>query len=85
MEERSAGYAAYDQHSIYGIGRTPEAAIADAQQWAGPEAEFDTAPIRADLYQEIHESGWDGMRKSFEVDKEGYLVDTTGNRHHEER
>ena len=42
-----------------------------------PEAIFETAPIRDDLAAYIEENGWDGKRRTFGLDNEGFLIDDT--------
>jgi hypothetical protein len=43
--------------AIYGIGETPDAAIEDARDGAGPDAEFDTLPASPALVAQVRERG----------------------------
>lgn len=70
-------YAAYDDLSIYAIGKTPEEAIHKARNDAGdPDAEFDTAYIGDDLAAWIERNGWNGNHRSFAI-RNGRIIDTT--------
>jgi hypothetical protein len=70
-------FAAYDSASIYAISDTPESAIAKAREDAGDStAEFETAPIGAELAAWIDENGWNGAHRSFRL-AYGRIVDTT--------
>lgn len=72
-------FAAYDDLSIYAVGDTPEAAAAKAREDANdPQAAFKIAPIADHLANQIAQGGWNGNRQSFEVAKDGHLVETTG-------
>ncbi len=67
-------YAAFDKDSIYALGETPEAAIANARDDARDDsAEFDTAEIDERSAAYIRENGWNGMRDSFDV-KNGRII-----------
>lgn len=71
-------YAAYDDISIYAIGRSPEEAIQNARTAAcEPGAVFDTAPIGDALAARIERDGWNGNRQSFGI-RSGEIIDTTG-------
>jgi hypothetical protein len=71
-------YAAYDDFSIYAVSDSPENAIAKARDDARePEAEFSTAMISDELAAQIARDGWDGMHRSFEIGRDGFIVDTT--------
>lgn len=56
-------YAAYDEEIIWGVGETPEAAVADCTQWVNPEdaealqASVDTAPMSARLAARVEVAG----------------------------
>ncbi len=70
-------YAAHDKFSIYAIGETPEAAIAQARDDARDDsAQFDTAIVSDKLAAKIMRDGWDGNRNSFDV-RHGEIFDTT--------
>lgn len=70
-------YAAYDHHSIYAIGDSPDEAIATARADAGePDAKFNTAEISDDLAKYIEENGWNGHHESFDV-RDGEIFRTT--------
>lgn len=74
-------YAAHDDVSIYGIGLSPEQAVADAVRDIGAsEADLSTARISRDLYRLVWESGWLPWEKFMVVD--GELIDTTRRRLH---
>lgn len=71
-------FAAYDDSSIYAIGRTAKSAIRKARAEARePNAEFLTARVSIELAKQIERDGWDGMHRSFELDAQGFIVDTT--------
>jgi hypothetical protein len=70
-------YAAYDDLSIYAVAETAEAAVAKARAETRDDATFSTAPISDELADWIEENGWHGPTRTFEIDRSGYLVDTT--------
>jgi len=71
-------YAAYDDLSIYAVGKTRAAAIATARHDAkSPNARFSTAPISDALAIKIERDGWNGHFNSFSIDSSGWIVDTT--------
>ena len=70
-------FAAYDSASIYALGHTREAAVENARNAARePDAQFQTAEIDETLASWIDKNGWDGMRRSFDL-QNGVIVDTT--------
>ena len=76
--EGAPHYAAHDDRDIYGIGTSPEAAIADATEQTGEEcADLTTSPISRALYRLIWEGGWNPNRDRFAITASGELVDTT--------
>jgi hypothetical protein len=61
-------FAAYDLVAIYGIGASPEEAIANAKwETRNMEASFSTAPIDAGLAGEIIRAGWNGAIDCFDL------------------
>lgn len=71
-------YAAYDDFTIYAVHDTADGAIAKAKAEIGdPDATFSVAPISDDFAAWIARNGWNGNFRSFEVNRDGYLVDTT--------
>lgn len=76
--EGAQHYAAHDDHGIYGIGTSPEAAIADATQQTGEDcADLTATRISRALYRLIWEAGWNPNRDRFAITDDGELVDTT--------
>ena len=76
--EGAPPYAAHDGHGIYGIGTSPDAAIADATAQTGEDcADLTASPISRALYRLIWESGWNPNRDRFAITPDGELVDTT--------
>lgn len=74
-------YAAYDDLSIYAVHDTADGALARAKADAGdPEAVFRVAPISDGLAYQIVLNGWDGAIRSFEIGRNGWIVDTTSSR-----
>jgi transcriptional regulator with XRE-family HTH domain len=68
-------YAAYDDLSIYALGRSPEEAIANARRDANePEAEFRTARVADALAQEIDLNGWNGNHRILASCHDGMTV-----------
>jgi hypothetical protein len=76
--ETMTAYAAYDDLSIYAVASTRTAAIQKARDDAKePEAKFKTAQVSDEFAAQIERDGWDGNRQSFEIDRMGYIVETT--------
>ena len=68
-------FAAYDDTAVFGIGRTPDEAMADAKEW-GVDCDR-VAEIAPDLFDYIAANGRDGFRETFTVCG-GFLARTTG-------
>lgn len=72
----TAMFAAFDDSAIWGVGATPEAAVADATQWVNTEdAErlidsVDTAPMSPELAAYV---GTQGGNCAFSLDANGVL------------
>ena len=78
-------FAAHDRDVIYGIGGTPADAIANAVGYISAtdpkDLSYRTSPIRDEFAAWIEANGWDGMTRSFDVDRStGFLIDTTDQR-----
>lgn len=72
-------FVAYDENSIYTVADSRESAIQQARSHEmAPEEPLSTAPISELLAAQIKQNGWNGLCRSFELDKRtGYLIDTT--------
>lgn len=76
--EGTTHYAAHDDAGIFGIGTSPEGAIADATWQTGEDCSDLTATrISRALYRLIWEAGWNPQHDRFAVTEDGELVDTT--------
>lgn len=76
--ETAQHYAAHDDASIYGLGLSPEGAIADATAQTGDDcADLTASPISRALYRLIWEAGWHPNTNRFAITETGELVDTT--------
>ena len=76
--EGAQHYAAHDDHSIYGVGTSPDAAIADATAQTGEDcADLTATRISRALYRLIWESGWNPNTDRFAITEDGELVDST--------
>ncbi len=72
-------FAAYDDLSIYAVADTAADAIAKARHEVRDDStDFRIAQITDDLAARIERDGWDGSRQTFEIDNNGFIVDTTG-------
>jgi hypothetical protein len=72
-------FAAYDDASSYGVGDTAEEAVVKARSKVrNDDAEFNVPSISDDLAAQIERDGWDRSRQTFEIDNNGFFVDTTG-------
>jgi hypothetical protein len=72
-------FAAYDNLSIYAVADTAADAIPKARhEVCDDSAEFRIAQVSDDLAARIERDGWDGSRQTFDIDNNGFIVDTTG-------
>jgi hypothetical protein len=72
-------YAAYNEHTIWGVGDTESAALADAKVWIGQTHEghvlqslndLQVAPMTLRLQMAVHEHG---VRDDFVLREDGQL------------
>ena len=63
-------FAAHDKRAIYGVGKTADEALADAQDDRLPTSEISEA-----LFKQIERDGWCAWSQSFSVDAKGRLVE----------
>lgn len=70
-------YAAHDAFTIYGVGETRRAALAEGRKWVDdPNTRLKTARVSDELALDIDILGWDGDRQSFKI-VNGEIFETT--------
>lgn len=65
-------YAAHDDLSIYGIGKTENEAMEDARE--GAAGDYRVSPIDPDFAKHIQLHGFNGNFDTFDFDENGVII-----------